>query len=248
LSANNVFDDWRARRRAGDPGASLIELYTLIARPRGLEPWQLPISERTELTAWALPEMWPGFELLPGSGRGPDPITLVAYNPDWPARFESWRKKLTDAMQAPRERIQHVGSTAVPGLLAKDTIDILVSVDDIRNEDGYVPAIEALGIQLRSRDDLHRYFRPFAGRPREVHVHVCDAGGEWEREHLLFVSYLRADPAARDRYAREKLAAVERWAEDRAAYTEAKDDVIREIKARAEKWAARCGWTPDSPD
>ena len=142
------------------------------------------------------------------------------------------------------KRIDHIGSTAVPGLIAKDSVDIQVSIDDIRDEDSYVGAIESLGVQLRSRDDLHRYFRPFAGRPRDVHIHVCDAGSDWERKHLLFVAYLRQDAAARERYAQAKVAALERWADDRAAYTEAKDAVIREIETRAENWARATGWAP----
>jgi GrpB-like predicted nucleotidyltransferase (UPF0157 family) len=243
LSATSAFEEWRARRRDGDPTATLIELYAHVARPRGIEPWQLPLSERLELSARALPEMWPGFEVVPGSDRDADPIRLVPYDPGWPRRFEVWRQRLVQALDLPAERVKHVGSTAVPGLLSKDTVDIQVSVDDMRKEVRYVPAIESLGVQLRSRDDLHRYFRPFAGRPRDVHVHVCDAGSEWERLHLLFVAYLREDTAARERYASEKLAAVARWADDRAAYTEAKDAVIREIEARAEDWARVRGWS-----
>jgi len=215
----------------------------MVARPRGLDPWELPVSERREISARALPEIWPGFQLTPDSGRG-DPIALVPYDPEWPGRFEAWRQKLIAALRLPAERIQHVGSTAVPGLLSKDTVDIQVSVDDMSDEGRYVPAIESLGVQLRSRDDLHRYFRPYAGRPRDVHVHVCDVGGDWERRHLLFVAYLQHDTAARDRYAKEKLAALGRWADDHAAYTEAKDDVIRDIEALAEEWALSTGWEP----
>jgi GrpB-like predicted nucleotidyltransferase (UPF0157 family) len=244
LSASDAFERWLALRRSGDQTATVIQLYAMVSRPRGLEPWELPLTERLDLSARALPEMWPGFELLPESGRGADPIKLVPYDIEWPRRFQNWRQKLIDALHLPAERIQHVGSTAVPGLLAKDTVDVQVSVDDIRDESAYVRQIESSGVQLRSRDALHRYFRPFAGLPRDVHVHVCDAGSEWERRHLLFVAYLRRDSAARARYAKEKLAALDRWADDRAAYTEAKDSVIRDIDGLAEEWARATGWTP----
>lgn len=195
------------------------------------------------LSARAMPEMFSGFEVLPDSERGIEPITLVPFNPVWPSRFQSWRSKLLDVLDSTARRIDHIGSTAVPGLIAKDVVDIQVSVDDIKNEHVYVQAIESLGVQLRIREDDHRYFRPFASRPREVHVHVCDAGSVWERRHLLFVAYLRQDGAARDRYAQEKLAAISHWADDRAAYTETKDAVIAEILARAEEWALATGWT-----
>ncbi|HEX9363024.1 MAG TPA: GrpB family protein [Candidatus Dormibacteraeota bacterium] len=188
--------------------------------------------------------MIPGFEVVPNSERGFEPMTLVAYDSAWPRRFDAWRRKLVGALRSSARRIDHVGSTAIPGLLAKDTIDIQISVVDMHDEPSYVPAIESLGIQLRIRDDDHRYFRPFGGRPRDVHVHVCDAGGAWERRHLLFVAYLRRDKAARERYAQAKLVALSRWADDRAAYTEAKDAVIREIEAGAEVWAGREGWAP----
>ena len=64
-----------------------------------------------------------------------------------------------------------------------------------------MPQIEHAGVQLRSRDDWHRYFRPFPEMPRHVHVHVCAAGSTWEREHLLFRDYLRSSPQARELYA-----------------------------------------------
>jgi GrpB-like predicted nucleotidyltransferase (UPF0157 family) len=208
-----------------------------VARPRGLTPEQLPIDERVMLAERALIEMVPGFEFAPDSGRGLEPIELLPYELGWPARFQTWRKKLQQALRPPARRIDHVGSTAVPGLTAKPIIDIQVSLDDLSDEAAYVPALESLGVQLRSRDDDHRYFRPFADRPRDVHVHVCASGGDWERRHLLFVDYLRADSSARDAYLRAKEAAASRWADDRAAYTEAKSEVIEVIMVEAERWA-----------
>ena len=130
------------------------------------------------------------------------------------------------------------GSTSVPGLLAKPTVDIQVSVTDVSDEDSYVPALAAIGLQLRSRDDFHRYFRPFAGQPREVHVHVCAAGSAWEREHLLFRNYLRDHPEARDAYADAKRKALEVWSDDRLAYTEAKGEAILDILDAATRASA----------
>lgn len=181
--------------------------------------------------------MVPGFGFAPDSGRALEPIELVPYDSEWPAQFASWKRRLLEVLQPTPRRIDHVGSTAVPGLAAKPIVDIQVSVDDLEDEAAYVPAIESIGVQLRSRDDDHRYFRPFAGKPREVHIHVCTSGSEWERRHLLFVDYLRTDSAARHAYQRAKEAAAARWADDRAAYTEAKDGVIRAIMTRAQRWA-----------
>lgn len=241
LSEDAAFEAWRDRRRSGDESATLLNLYELIARPRGLEPHELPLDERVRLSTRALYEMTPGFEIIPGSDRGIEPIELVPYDQGWPAQFDTWKARLLGALSPAPRRIDHVGSTAVPGLPAKPVIDIQVSVDDLLDEAAYVPAIESLGIQLRSRDDENRFFRPFEDRPRDVHIHVCGAGSRWERRHLLFVAYLRADAAARDAYLQAKLAAAARWSDDRIAYTEAKDEIIREITARAELWEAHAG-------
>jgi GrpB-like predicted nucleotidyltransferase (UPF0157 family) len=106
-----------------------------------------------------------------------------------------------------------------------------------------VAQIEQAGVQLRSRDALHRFFRPFAGQPREVHVHVCQAGSEWEREHLLFRDYLRSHQAARDAYAQVKREAAALWSDDRIAYTEAKTAVILDLLDAAQAWARENSWT-----
>jgi GrpB-like predicted nucleotidyltransferase (UPF0157 family) len=127
------------------------------------------------------------------------------------------------------QRIEHVGSTSVPGLPAKPIIDIQVSVVDLRAEDRYLPALERVGLALRSRDDYHRYLRPFAGKPRDVHVHVCATGSAWERDHLRFRDYLRAHPGSCQAYAAAKRAAAQRWSDDGIAYTDAKTEVILDI-------------------
>jgi GrpB-like predicted nucleotidyltransferase (UPF0157 family) len=106
-----------------------------------------------------------------------------------------------------------------------------------------VAQIEQAGVQLRSRDVLHRFFRPFAGQRRDVHIHVCRAGSDWEREHLLFRDYLRNDADARDAYARVKDEAAQVWSDDRIAYTEAKTGVILDLLGVAESWARATSWT-----
>ena len=133
-------------------------------------------------------------------------------------------------------RIEHVGSTSVPGLPAKPVIDIQVSVADVGFESMYVASLERVGLQLRSRDDVHRFFRPFAEQPRDVHVHVCETGSDWERDHVLFRDYLRVHPAARDDYAHAKRRAAELWRDDRLAYTDAKTDTVLRILEDAHRW------------
>ncbi|MDQ6875831.1 MAG: GrpB family protein [Actinomycetota bacterium] len=213
----------------------------MAGRDRGLAAHEVPREERHELARRALPLLYPGHNSTAGSGRY-DPIQLTAYQATWPVVFTRHRNRLAGALGPVAMRICHVGSTAVPGLPAKPIIDIQITVPDQFREHDYVDQIESLGIQLRSRDDQHRYFRPFPGSPRDVHVHVCSGGSGWEREHLLLRDYLRGHPDAAAAYALVKRKAAALWADDMVAYTEAKDDVIRDALDAAQKWAAATGW------
>jgi GrpB-like predicted nucleotidyltransferase (UPF0157 family) len=236
-----AFVTWKRRRAAGE-SLTVIDLYGLVAAPRGLKPEELPLEERLALGRVALPETWPRFALLPEAERGHEPIEVVPYDDRWPAIFDRWKKSLLEALGA-GTRVEHVGSTSVPGLAAKPIVDIQVSVRDLNDEAAYVSAIETLGVRLRSRDDYHRYFVPRKDRPREVHIHVCAIGSAWERDHLLFATYLRRDAAARDAYLAAKLAAAATWRDDRWAYTDAKNKAVTAIKSRAEVWALDSGWS-----
>lgn len=235
------FEAWlRLRGREGSR-TTLIDLYGLAGLRRGLEPHELPQAERAELARRGLPAMWPGFETV-GAERV-EPIELSEYDPAWPERFDAWRGRIARALGPAAQRVEHVGSTAVPGLIAKPVIDVQVSVPDLADEPLYVPQLQEVGLQLRGRDELHRYLRPPPDRPRDAHVHVCPTGGEWERRHLLFRDHLRAHPEAAARYAATKRLAAERWREDRIAYTEAKTGVILDLMEQAEGWATSTGWS-----
>jgi GrpB-like predicted nucleotidyltransferase (UPF0157 family) len=235
-TVERAFEEWRRRRgerQRGDVG--LIELYTIFADESGRRAEELTGAERQRLAELAMPVAFPGFEVVPESGRTLESIEVVVYDAAWPKAFVGWRDRLAAALGSAYVRIEHVGSTSVPGLAAKPVIDIQVSIADLDDEAGYVPQIEALGVQLRSRDRWHRYFRPFPGRPRDVQIHVCAADSRWERDHILFRDYLRAHPDARAAYAAAKLRAAVNWRDDRLAYTDAKTAVIQEIMAAAER-------------
>lgn len=165
-----------------------------------------------------------------------EPVVVVPWNPRWAADFETWRTRLQTVLD-PDARIEHIGSTAIPHLIAKPIIDILVSVGDLGDEAGYRPALESLGLPLRAREPEHRFFRAPVGARRDVHVHVCQHGGRWERDHLLFRDYLRAHPEVADRYARHKERLAQTLAHDRARYTDAKAALIGQIVRQASAWA-----------
>jgi GrpB-like predicted nucleotidyltransferase (UPF0157 family) len=234
---------WRKLREAEGPRASGIDLYRLAARQRGIAVHELPGADRAALASAATPVLIPGYRPVAHRRRAREPVDLVPYSPDWPRRFDWWRGRIRAALGATALRAEHVGSTSVPGLAAKPVIDIQVSVADIADEARYAGQLESLGLQLGNRDDVHRYFSPVPEQPRELHLHLCQAGSGWERDHLLFRDYLRAHPAAADRYLAGKRAAAIAWRDDRWAYTEAKTDVILDILEDAEAWSRATGWT-----
>jgi hypothetical protein len=145
-------------------------LYELAARACGLAAHQLPLAECVSLARSVMPDAWPSWTVTQGSERPADPIEVVDYDIAWPARFERWWQLLRSALGDVALRIEHVGSTSVPCLAAKPIVDVQVSVADLDNEAAYAPPTEAVGLQLRSRDELHRYVRPIRGAPRDVHV------------------------------------------------------------------------------
>lgn len=164
------------------------------------------------------------------------PIEIVDYDPDWPARFAHERTLLQEAFAGADVKIEHVGSTAVPGLAAKPIIDIMVGVTDLddvehridalrRHGYAYVPAYEA---QLPER----RYFRKPAERPRHVHLHVVVRDGDFWRRHLRFRDQLREHPEVAAAYAREKRRLGVLHPYDHAAYTEGKTPFIEAALAR----------------
>lgn len=155
-------------------------------------------------------------------------IGLVASDPLWRTRFETEHRRIVDAL-GDGVRVEHVGSTAVPGLVAKPIVDVQVSVADVRDEASYIPALVAAGYEVRVRERGHRMLRTPA---RDVHVHVCDAGGAWEGRHLAFRDRLRTSAADRDRYASVKSSLAARPWSSMNAYAAAKSEVIAEIIER----------------
>ncbi len=150
---------------------------------------------------------------------------------EWAAIGHDWEERLTEALSPLPVRVDHVGSTSVPGLAAKPVIDLQVQVPDLADERAYVPALEGLGMVLRARGSDFRFLRPPAGRARDVHIHVCEAGSAWATEHLAFRDALRGDVALAREYERLKRRLAETVVE-RADYNVGKESFILEVVAR----------------
>jgi hypothetical protein len=117
-----------------------VDLYELEAAARGIPPECLSKADRSQLWAAVRPIRYPTRQpALSGSDRRGDPHDISQYDPAWAVTFEHWRSRLAAALGTAATRIDHVGSTAVPGLAAKPVIDVMISVPDTSDEPSTCP-------------------------------------------------------------------------------------------------------------
>jgi GrpB-like predicted nucleotidyltransferase (UPF0157 family) len=137
-----------------------------------------------------------------------EPIVVVAYDPEWPHRFEVERAMLEQTL-APwlSDGIHHVGSTAVPGLVAKPIIDMIAGVRDLGEAREALEPLGKLGYRYQEhRPEALRFGKPRPGWWEATHhLHLTEPGSDLWRERLAFRDALRADPALATEYAEWKL-------------------------------------------
>jgi GrpB-like predicted nucleotidyltransferase (UPF0157 family) len=168
-------------------------------------------------------------------------VRIVDYDRAWPTLADAELRRIAGALGEVAVRLEHVGSTAVPGLAAKPILDLQLSVDAIEPRDRYIGPLERLGylfVPAPESPDYHLFAKP-RDRPRTHHLHVCAASSEHELRHVAVRDFLRthADEAAR--YAALKRQVVARHPQDRLAYIEGKEEYVTALQARAVTWARR---------
>lgn len=161
------------------------------------------------------------------------PITLSEYDPVWPVLYEEEERRVRDALGERALRIEHNGSTSVPGLAAKPIIDMLLVVADSADEASYVPDLERAGWVLRIREpDWHEH-RLLKRRDPDVNLHVHSEGDPEIDRILAFRDRLRADANERQRYEDAKRALARRRWKYVQNYADAKSEIIEEILSRS---------------
>jgi GrpB-like predicted nucleotidyltransferase (UPF0157 family)/GNAT superfamily N-acetyltransferase len=175
---------------------------------------------------------WPWQTGLIGGAQKRE-IRIVDYDPNWPLKFQAHAEKIRQALGDRLIHIEHVGSTSVPGLGAKDLVDIDVVVADSGNEPAYLPALESAGYVLRVREPEWQEHRMLRTPEVDVNVHVFSPGAPEHERHILFRDRLRKNGDDRRLYesVKRKLAG-EDWP-DTNAYATAKTEVIERILAAA---------------
>ncbi|WP_088155719.1 GrpB family protein [Achromobacter xylosoxidans] len=161
----------------------------------------------------------------------PEMVAVVPYDPDWPVRYGRLEAQVLEALGPAALAVEHMGSTAVPGLPAKPVIDIDLTVADPVREDAYVPALEAAGYVLVLREPSWHQHRLLQLAAPRVNLHVFGPDCPENVRHRMFRDWLRQHDADRDLYARAKRQAAV-GAMQVMEYNKRKEAVLRQIYER----------------
>jgi GrpB-like predicted nucleotidyltransferase (UPF0157 family) len=185
------------------------------------------------------------------------PVVVVAYQPCWVDEFERIAARIRELVGPAAMRIDHIGSTAVPGLGAKDVIDLQITVADLDRADALTGPLRAAGFRQDERFqydvfqgkgvtdvELRKLFLREPEAERRAHIHVRELGRFNQRYALLFRDYLRAAEDARAAYEQLKREAARIFPDGIDGYLRLKDPVFHILYAAASLWAEKVGWRP----
>lgn len=167
-------------------------------------------------------------------------ITIVPYDPAWPVMFRAEAARILHALGKLSIRIEHVGSTAIPGMAAKPVVDIQVSVTTLAPRRDYLESLARIGyshVNVGQFDLVYPFFQKPAEWPCTHHTHLCVAGSELERMHLAFRDYLRDHSSVAAEYVRLKRQLAAKHDDtshaSRERYSLSKTDFINSVLKRA---------------
>lgn len=169
-------------------------------------------------------------------GLPPNQVLVVAYDPSWEIAFDTEKDRILEAWAHDSSIVvEHVGSTAVPGLCAKPILDIMIGVPSDKDGVRLVPYLEELGYFYKGENGIpgRHYFT--LGSPRTHHIHMVETKGPIWNKHLLFRNHLRNHPEDRDQYAALKQSLSKAFPTDRLRYTNSKNELIQSILQKARK-------------
>jgi GrpB-like predicted nucleotidyltransferase (UPF0157 family) len=167
------------------------------------------------------------------------PIVICEYDPNWVFLYEKEKENLSQILADNIERIEHVGSTSVPGLGAKPIIDILIGVKTLKIADQCVLMLINQGYRyVQEHEDvlpMRRYFTKGSKQGgRTHHIHMVETTSDFFSDHLLFRDYLRKHPMKAKEYYLLKKALEKKYKFEREKYTDAKTDFVLSILEKAE--------------
>jgi GrpB-like predicted nucleotidyltransferase (UPF0157 family)/uncharacterized protein YciI len=165
-------------------------------------------------------------------------IDLVPHSPQWDMAFQEESKIIADILGRNFITLHHIGSTAIPGILAKPILDILPVVKNIHEVDPLTFQFEALGYEAKEEYGMpgRRFFLKSKNGKRLCNVHIFEEGHPDIERHLLFRDYMRAHPQEAAQYSQLKEELVAKSADDIERYCWGKEDFIKEMEKRALQW------------
>jgi len=169
-------------------------------------------------------------------------IDIVPYDPNWPKLFKDEEKFLKNTFPEIIKRIEHFGSTAIPGLAAKPIVDMLIEVTSFKDaKKQIVPVLESLGYDYFWRPEFDKppmyiwFIKRNSIGNRTHHLHMVEADSKlWDR--LYFRDYLVKNQKVAEQYGKLKIKLSNKFANDRVAYTKAKTEFIVSITEKAKKY------------
>ncbi len=165
------------------------------------------------------------------------PIVVVEYDPDWVRQYEAERTLILQIIGEHVAAIEHMGSTAVPGLAAKPIIDILLGVRALGEAPACIQPLANIGYEYVPEYETsipeRRYFHKGPPQARTHHLHMVEVTSEFWKRQLAFRDYLRAHPAVAREYAELKQALAVQYKWDRSGYTDAKSAFVQAVLAKA---------------
>lgn len=192
------------------------------------------LEMKKKLSAMTLTELWQLF-----------PILLRPYNPEYPQWYKEEKSMLENIFGARMFRIRHIGSTSVPGLTAKPTVDILLELAETADRSVFEPPLRRAGYGTMSftehpewRWDLGKGYTEDGFADRVFHLHIRHSG-DWDEPY--FCEYLRNHPEVARDYEKLKMSLAENFRHDRDGYTDAKGDFVKRYTALARIESAKTG-------
>lgn len=169
------------------------------------------------------------------------PVVIVDYDPKWPILYEEEKARIHGVIGHAVVAIEHIGSTAVPGLGAKPIIDIMVALRRLADAEECVEPLQSIGYEyVPEYNDIipeRRYFHKGPAEARTHHLHMVELTSDFWERHMLFRDFLRTHPEEAQQYYDLKKELAGKYRSDREAYTEAKTAFIESVvdKARTEE-------------
>lgn len=201
-----------------------------------------------------LQENMPNYDIT----RKSRPVAVIPYQSQWVSDFMQIAGRIRAVVSDAALRIDHIGSTAIPGLAAKDVIDIQITVADLETADSLTRLLIAVGFRQGTTfeyDDFHGkpetdvelrkfYMREPEGE-RRAHIHIRELGRFNQQYALLFRDYLRASKVVREEYESLKQRAAKLFPDSIDGYLYLKEPVFHIIYEAACLWASTVGWAAD---